>query len=388
RTLVNLYKALTCCSIFHQLVHCTSNSILSFRVSILSFFFFGFAMVMMKRLLSHRLFNMSKMASQGLMNCRISSSALAVRTRVPNDPGEARVDPEPNDLTMSRRFFHKYPMNHRGDGTTKMSIGESLIEKLREMDVNKDRIRLDGLSHRTVENEKEETALGFITVQDVKKLLRASQIEVVKTKLLETGKIWIPYSDFVRVCSDSSLDPSQGPWIAKMLDDSGSVIVLGDSVCLRPDQVTKSIEGLLPLPQIRNPNDPRRKELKELETIKTVLDEKAHSLVRRELWAGLGYLVIQTAAFMRLTFWELTWDVMEPICFYVTSTYFMAGYFFFLRTSREPSFEGFYQSRFEAKQRKLMKSQDFDVGRYDELKKMFDPKPSSAVSKILGTLQN
>ncbi|XP_006283895.2 calcium uniporter protein 1, mitochondrial [Capsella rubella] len=345
-------------------------------------------MVMMKRLLSHRLFNMSKMASQGLMNCRISSSALAVRTRVPNDPGEARVDPEPNDLTMSRRFFHKYPMNHRGDGTTKMSIGESLIEKLREMDVNKDRIRLDGLSHRTVENEKEETALGFITVQDVKKLLRASQIEVVKTKLLETGKIWIPYSDFVRVCSDSSLDPSQGPWIAKMLDDSGSVIVLGDSVCLRPDQVTKSIEGLLPLPQIRNPNDPRRKELKELETIKTVLDEKAHSLVRRELWAGLGYLVIQTAAFMRLTFWELTWDVMEPICFYVTSTYFMAGYFFFLRTSREPSFEGFYQSRFEAKQRKLMKSQDFDVGRYDELKKMFDPKPSSAVSKILGTLQN
>ncbi|XP_010437300.1 PREDICTED: calcium uniporter protein 1, mitochondrial-like [Camelina sativa] len=345
-------------------------------------------MVMMNKLLSHRLFNMSKIASQGLMNCRISSSSLAVRTRVPNNLGEATIDPEPGDLTISRRFLHKDSMS-RADGTMKMSIGEGLIEKLREMDVNKDRIRLDGLSHhRMMEKEKEETESLGLTVQDVKKLLRASQIEVVKTKLLETGKIWIRYSDFVRVCSDSSLDPSQGPWIAKMLDDSGNVIVLGDSVCLRPDQVTKSIEGLLPLPQIRNPNDPRRKELKELEAIKTVIDEKAHSLVRRELWAGLGYLIIQTAGFMRLTFWDLTWDVMEPICFYVTSVYFMAGYTFFLRTSREPSFEGFYQSRFEARQRKLMKTQDFDVGRYDELKKLFNPKPSAAVPKILGTLQN
>lgn len=120
------------------------------------------------------------------------------------------------------------------------------------------------------------------------------------------------------------------------------------------DQVTKSIEGLLPLPKIHNPNDPRRIELKELEAVKTVIDVKAHSLVRRELWAGLGYLILQTAGFMRLTFWELSWDVMEPICFYVTSMYFMAGYAFFLRTSKEPSFEGFYQSRFAAKQRKLM----------------------------------
>ncbi|KAF2541204.1 hypothetical protein F2Q68_00028721 [Brassica cretica] len=328
----------------------------------------------MRKLLSQRVFNVSKMASQGLMNCRISSSSLAVRTRVPKEPGEATVDPEPADSWMDMTM-------------TKMPFGESLREKLRE----NDRIRLDGLLPPPVKHaaaaEKTE-ALG-LTVRDVKKLLRAAQIEVVKTKLMETGKSWISYNEFVGLCNDSCLDPAQGPWIAKMLDDSGNVIVLGDYVCLRPDQVTKSIEGLLPLPQIRNPNDPRRKELKELGATRKVIDEKAHSLVRRELWAGLGYLILQTAGFMRLTFWELTWDVMEPICFYVTSVYFMAGYAFFLRTAKEPSFEGFYESRFEAKQRKLMKSQDFDVGRYDELKKMFNPKPSSAaVSKILGALHN
>lgn len=182
-------------------------------------------MVMMKKLLSQRLFNMSKMASQSLMNCRISSSSLAVRTRVPKDIGEATIDPEPGDLTISQRFLNKISMNRVDNNTLKMSLGEkSLMDKFRAMDVNKDRIRLEGLS----------PPLG-LSVQDVKKLLRASQIEVVKTKLMQTGKSWIPYADFVRLCND--LDPVEGPSIAKMLDDSGNVIVLGNSVCLRPDQV-------------------------------------------------------------------------------------------------------------------------------------------------------
>ncbi|CAA7056559.1 unnamed protein product [Microthlaspi erraticum] len=134
----------------------------------------------MGKLLSQRLFNISKMASQGLMNCRISSSSLAVRTRVPKDPGEATIDPEPGDLSMSRRFLHKISMN-RIETALKMPIGESLLETLREMDVNKDRIRLDGLSpHPPMKPAaEEETETLGISVRDAKKFLRAAQIEVV-----------------------------------------------------------------------------------------------------------------------------------------------------------------------------------------------------------------
>lgn len=124
---------------------------------------------------------------------------------------------------------------------------------------------------------------------------------------------------------------------------------------------------------VAHPEDPRRKELEELEQQKSMIDQKAASMVRRELWCGLGYLVVQTAWFMRLTFWELSWDVMEPICFYVTSAYFMAGYAFFLRTAKEPSFEGFFQSRFNTKQKKLMKLNNFDLGRYNDLRETCYP---------------
>lgn len=113
-----------------------------------------------------------------------------------------------------------------------------------------------------------------------------------------------------------------------------------------------------------------RQELEKLEIIKSDIDKRADDLVRKELWAGLGLIMAQTIGFFRLTFWELSWDVMEPICFYVTSTYFMAGYAFFLRTSKEPSFEGFYKSRFETKQKRLIKMLDFDIDRFTKLQKM------------------
>jgi hypothetical protein len=106
-----------------------------------------------------------------------------------------------------------------------------------------------------------------------------------------------------------------------------------------------------------------------MEAQKVDIDRAAASQVRRELWCGLAYLVVQTAGFIRLTFWELSWDVMEPICFYVTSMYFMAGYAFFLRTKKEPSFEGFFESRFAAKQKRLMQARGFDLRRYDELRR-------------------
>ena len=104
-----------------------------------------------------------------------------------------------------------------------------------------------------------------------------------------------------------------------------------------------------------------------MEAQKADIDRTAASQVRRELWCGLAYLVVQTAGFMRLTFWELSWDVMEPVCFYVTSLYFMSGYAFFMRTATEPSFEGFFRSRFASRQRRLMRARGFDVARYNAL---------------------
>lgn len=286
------------------------------------------------------------------------------------------------DPTRMRRVGQRRPMMSSPAGLRLFPpAGGSLAEKLRGMDITRDRIRLDGLIPFPAATEEHAPPEGGLTVSDVKKVIRASQVEMIREKLREIPKDWISYSEFVEICKQNcGGNYEQGLDFAKTLDESGSVIVLGNAVFLRHHQVTKAIQSIVSHSLV-DPNDPRKAELETMEEQKAEIDRKADALVRRELWAGLGYMVAQTAAFMRLTFWELSWDVMEPICFYVTSFYFMLGYTFFLRTSKEPSFEGFFQSRFNAKQKRLMKARNFDLERYNELRKGFDPLHLSSSSK-------
>ncbi|CAL4942631.1 unnamed protein product [Urochloa decumbens] len=252
-----------------------------------------------------------------------------------------------------------------------------LADRIRDLGVGFafPRINLDGLvppaaPPAPARREAEELPAASLTVEEARKVLRATQMEAARARIRASGAGAVPYAEFLRLCCDAA-GPDAGPSVARALDESGSVIVLGKTVFLRPDMVVKAIEKAIPVRETLPiaENDPAREELKTMEAQKADIDRTAVSLVRRELWCGLAYLVVQTAGFMRLTFWELSWDVMEPICFYVTSMYFMAGYTFFLRTKKEPSFEGFFESRFVAKQKRLMQARGFDLRRYDELRR-------------------
>ena len=64
----------------------------------------------------------------------------------------------------------------------------------------------------------------------------------------------------------------------------------------------------------------RRVELKKLQDKKEEIDVLAHTQARRILWSGLGFGVITVGFFFRLTFWEFSWDVMEPIAFFTTTS--------------------------------------------------------------------
>ncbi|KAF5817853.1 putative calcium uniporter protein [Helianthus annuus] len=207
---------------------------------------------------------------------------------------------------------------------------------------------------------------GGLSVSDARKMVRCLQLQNVRSAVKMIQANSISYAEFVNVCMDTCGNRDQGVEFAKVLDVSGDVIVLGNVVFLRPDQIAKSMERVISQ-SMTMPNDPWKQELEELERQMALIDQKAISLVRCELYCGLGLLILQTLVFMRLTFWELSWDVMEPICFFVTSFHFALAYMFFLRTSKEPSFEGYFRQRFRVKRRKLMRTHKFDYKRYNEL---------------------
>ncbi|KAL8211028.1 hypothetical protein R6Q57_005465 [Mikania cordata] len=318
-----------------------------------------------KQTLIHRMFNICthKFSNQTLRNCRVSSSSGAVQVFMPPNPD--KVAPDPGDATFFLRFLPRSLVHTSSSGMPEVfrPRGERMLERLKEMDITRGRIRLDVLSP-PVDRSSE----GELTVADAKKVLRVLQIEKLKVKLNNGRENHVSYDEFIEMCMEGCSNIDQGLDLAKALDDSGSVIVLGNVVFLKPEQVLKAIYGLLPT-NLGATHDPPVKELEEMERLKNIIDTKAKKMAQRELWVGLIYLMVQTTGFMRLTFWELSWDVMEPICFFVTSMYFMGGYAFFLGTAKEPSFEGFFQSRISSKQKKLMKRTGFDMEKYNELRK-------------------
>lgn len=273
------------------------------------------------------------------------------------------------DKGFFRRFLHRRAINQLPE-LLSIPVGEKLREKLKGFNISSDRLHLDGL---TLPGQVAGDSNTFgVSVENAKKILRVSMMERLKEKLREIPKGSIWYPEFVKVCVDECGNEDQGAEFAKLLEQSLNVIVLGNIVYLRPEQVAKSMEHMISQ-TMATPSDPRRKQLEHMEKLKEIIDKKARAQVRGELYCGLGFIMIQTLGFMRLTFWEFTWDVMEPICFFVTSLHFAIAYGFFLRTSTEPSFEGYFQRRFKTKQKKLMMFHGFDVQKYHQLRKVFYP---------------
>ncbi|KAK1286886.1 hypothetical protein QJS10_CPB20g00011 [Acorus calamus] len=209
-----------------------------------------------------------------------------------------------------------------------------------------------------------------MTCAEAKRLMRLVNVEGLKRMLgSECGEV-IGYSDLLNACLDNGVSRSreEASAFARSLDDAGVVLLFRDKVYLHPDKVVELVRRAVPL-ALAPDDDPQREELKNLQKRKEEIDMLVHRQVRRILWGGLGFLVVQVGLFFRLTFWDFSWDVMEPITFFTATTGLIIGYAYFLFTSRDPTYRDFMKRLFLSRQRKFFKKQNFDIERYMELQK-------------------
>ncbi|CAL1408885.1 unnamed protein product [Linum trigynum] len=196
--------------------------------------------------LAERLFKISRISTnQSMTNCRISSSATA-RSRIPQ--GKPSIAPDPGDNAGFRRLFHRKAATERPSTKPfQVGAGGSLMDKLRAFDIVRNRVRLDGLVPPPPVVEEESplaaamaTKEDELTVDDARKLLRVARLEMVKSKLRDAERNWMPRSEFVRICGEVCSDPDDASRVARTLDESGTVIVLGDAVFLKPKQARRN----------------------------------------------------------------------------------------------------------------------------------------------------
>ncbi|KAL6499931.1 hypothetical protein OROGR_027841 [Orobanche gracilis] len=211
-----------------------------------------------------------------------------------------------------------------------------------------------------------------MTCAEAKRLMRLVNVEALKEKLGVEHKEVISYAELVKACDSMGVakTANEAAAFARILDEAGVVLLFRDQVYLHPDKVVDLVRRSVPLALLHE-DDPCKDELKKLQEKKDEIDMLAHKQVRRILWTGLGFFVVQVGLFFRLTFWEFSWDVMEPIAFFTTTTGIVIGYAYFLFTSRDPSYQDLLKRLFLSRQRKLIKKQNFDIQRFVELQKKF-----------------
>ncbi|KAE8655740.1 Calcium uniporter protein 5 [Hibiscus syriacus] len=207
----------------------------------------------------------------------------------------------------------------------------------------------------------ESAAVGGSDIEKARKLMRLVNVESLKTKLGMEGKEVIGYSELLKACQSMGVARSLDEAIAfaRVLDEAGVVLFFRD-------KVVDLIRSAVPLALSPEDDDPIRDELKRLQEKKEEIDVQAHKQVRGILWCGLGLAVVQVGLFFRLTFWEFSWDVMEPIAFFTTATGIVIGYAYFLITSRDPTYQS-VEKAFSVEAKELFKKHNFDLNRLKEL---------------------
>lgn len=109
-------------------------------------------------------------------------------------------------------------------------------------------------------------------------------------------------------------------------------------------------------------------QLQLLEQMKARIEARSEAKTRRLLWAGLALLSMQGGALAWLTWWVYSWDIMEPVTYFITFANSMVFFAYFIVTRQDYTYSAIKSRQFLHFFHKKSKQQHFDVVQYNKLK--------------------
>ncbi|XP_017876586.1 calcium uniporter protein, mitochondrial isoform X2 [Ceratina calcarata] len=109
----------------------------------------------------------------------------------------------------------------------------------------------------------------------------------------------------------------------------------------------------------------------ELEPLEQKLQELENTAIRRAeifIWVCLVLMSVQFSGLARLTWWEYSWDIMEPVTYFVTYGTTMAWFIYFVVTKEEYMLPDVLSRRQLITLHKRAKKMGIDLNQYNLLK--------------------
>jgi len=111
-----------------------------------------------------------------------------------------------------------------------------------------------------------------------------------------------------------------------------------------------------------------QKELQPLEKQRQEIIGHAEERTTAITWVGLGLMSVQFGILARLTWWEYSWDIMEPVTYFVTYGTAIAGYAYFVLTRQEYLYPDATDRQRLMTFHKKAKKHRWDVDKYNTIK--------------------
>eukprot|EP00249_Psilotum_nudum_P014693 c24952_g3_i3 orf=474-1190(-) len=155
-----------------------------------------------------------------------------------------------------------------------------------------------------------------ISIGETRRLLRLVKLNAMKKRLESSAVDCICYTDFLSLCRSMGVASSEqdAEEFAKALDQVGRVFIFRGNVYLQPQQLADLVAKALAVP---NEDDPRLHELERLRSTKREIHKNAKQNANTLFWSSLCFLGLQIGLCAHLAFWELSWDVMQPVIYFM-----------------------------------------------------------------------
>ncbi|XP_041976691.1 calcium uniporter protein, mitochondrial isoform X2 [Aricia agestis] len=153
--------------------------------------------------------------------------------------------------------------------------------------------------------------------------------------------------------------------ITRLSDVRNLVNQLYEALNVREHQIKKERE-------LRAQLEKLTAELEPLEQKRQALEVETTRKTSALTWVGLSLMGVQFGVLARLTWWEYSWDIMEPVTYFVTYGTAMAAYAYFVLTKQEYILPDVKDRQHLLTLHKKAKKVGLDINQYNHLKDEVD----------------
>ncbi|EGC32744.1 hypothetical protein DICPUDRAFT_81460 [Dictyostelium purpureum] len=234
---------------------------------------------------------------------------------------------------------------------------------------------------------------------ELSEILKQAKVAKLQERLSLDPRTKITFTEFEGICKDFGINESDIKTVSNALSQTGSIIYLPNSVnenlktsvFLKPSHIYQSLEqvldienkgvGLHKLIEFKKSDIAElKKEIQPLQEKKDIIDRKSQRRATSLIWMGLGYCFAQAAVLARLTWWDLSWDVIEPVSYQVTFASVLIAYTYFAVTKTEFTYEALHNRLFSKRQEKLFRRYNFPKDQYFALASKLEKKEKELAS--------